>query len=177
MTKVVRWEPTKALLLFEGSELRSSDFSQRLRRAIEELSPHHTQKKFVGRDCQLHLFVQPEAIRRIEARRVLGRMFGEIQLGRVLHDQHDRLLAQATLRGLPMRLQNLFGRDRGNVEKPVRRDRLAPPLAKGIDARLRIGRQRLQNLAAPLVQPFIGQFVVETFELCINDRSLVSPCK
>jgi len=65
------------------------------------------------------MFIQPVTIRRIEALRVVGRMSGEFHFGRILHDQRHGMLAPAALRGLPMWLQNLFGRDRGIVEKTI----------------------------------------------------------
>ena len=52
------------------------------------------------------LLIQTETLLRIEAPRVVGGMLSEVEFRRVLHDEHNRMLAHPPLRGPAMRLQN-----------------------------------------------------------------------
>ena len=153
----IPFQPTKALLLFDGQDAALQGFAERFRRAIEGLHAHHAQRQFVRRDRQLHVLKQTAALFRIETPRIPRRVRSVIELGRVLREQHDRMRPHPPQRGLPMRLENRLGGHGVVVEKLIRGQRVAPAVTGPVDARLRIRRQRLDHPHAPLVQSLAPQ--------------------
>lgn len=87
----------------------------------------------------------------------VGEMFREVEFRRVLHDEHDRMLAHSSLRGLAMRPQNLLRGDGVVVKKPIRRERVAPPVARPDDTGLGVGRQRFHDQLAAPIQALVAQ--------------------
>ncbi len=50
----------------------------------------------------MNLLIQPESLLRIETPRVVGGMLGEVQLRRVLYDEHNGMLTHPPLSRLKM---------------------------------------------------------------------------
>ena len=101
-------QPPITLLLFDRERAAFERFAQTLRRAIEVLDPDHAQTSSVECDRELHMLIPSEALLGIQTSRVFRRMIGEVQLRRILHDEHDRVLPHSPLRGLEVRLENLL---------------------------------------------------------------------
>ena len=81
----------------------------------------------------------------------------EIQLRRVLRQNHHRLLGHATPRGVDVRLQNVLETKPLVLEQTIRRRHLGIPAACRGDARRGLPRQLREHDGQPFVQAFIGK--------------------
>jgi hypothetical protein len=111
----------------------------------------------------MHMLIQTETLLGVETLRIVGGMLCEVEFRRVLHDQHDRLPTHPPLSRFEMRLQNLLRRDGRIVEKPIRRERVAPPLARRIDTRLRVGSERFHDQLTASIQTLVSQINPQKF--------------
>lgn len=84
-------------------------------------------------------------------------MIAEVELRRVLHHEHHRMLGHPPRRLTPMRLQNPLRRHRLGLKQAIRRQRVSPTPTRPVDTRLRVRRQSLQHGHAPPIQSLVSQ--------------------
>ena len=105
----------------------------------------------------MNVVVNAESLGLVEAFRIRWRMLGEIEFGRVLCNENDRVLDDASTCGVSMRRENLAGRDVGIIEEAISGERVTPAIHSGVDTGLRLRRECSDDLNAAIIPAFVPQ--------------------